>query len=101
MDTRSWGRNEILKMHECCKVQELIVNPGKNVLCKHLNPKHLIVTRGIARVTIEIDTQMIQTNQHINIPAGVKHNIENPSNEILILIEVQVGNYFGDTDVYS
>ncbi len=33
------------------------------------------------------------------IPQGVKHRIENPFNEPLIFIEVQLGSYFGEEDI--
>ena len=103
METRQWGRQEVLKMHETCKVKELIINPGRSISC-HLHKKHSehwIITKGKASVTIGSDSHAIQTNQHIYIPTGVKHKIENHTNDVLILIEVQVGKYLGDDDIYN
>lgn len=103
METVQWGRQEVLKLHEACKVKELIINPGR-CITSHLHKKHgdhWIITKGKARVTIGSDTHVIQTNQHMYIPTGVKHKIENYSNDILILIEVQVGKYFGDDDIFN
>ena len=93
MEEHQWGRQDVLKLHEACKVQELIINPGQ-CISFHLHErysKHWIITKGKANVTVGSDTYLFQTNQHISIPTGVKHRIQNNTNDILILIEVQVG----------
>ena len=98
MESRQWGSQEVLKIYDDYDVKELIIHPGRCISC-YLNKKqseHWIITKGKASVTIGSDFHVIQTNQHIYIPTGVKHKIENHTNDKLILIEVQIGKYVGD-----
>lgn len=102
MENLQWGRQEILKQHECCKVKEIIIHPGKELEC-HLHQyhsEHWIVTKGEANVLIGNDFHVIKANQHIYIPKSVRHKISNNTNDILIMIEIQIGNYFGNNDYF-
>ena len=38
-------------------------------------------------------------NEHVYIPIGAKHRIENAGAERLDIIEVQVGDYLGEDDI--
>ena len=35
----------------------------------------------------------------IEIPLQAKHRIENPGEDVLVFIEVQLGTYFGEDDI--
>ena len=37
--------------------------------------------------------------ESIVIPVGVKHSLANSINELLIIIEVQYGSYYGEDDI--
>ena len=58
------------------------------------------VARGIAKVTINGEDQMLGPSQSIHVPRTHKHRIENPSSvEPLEIIEVQTGDYLGEDDI--
>ena len=58
------------------------------------------VARGIARVTINGEDQMLGPSQSIHVPRTHKHRIANPSSiEPLEIIEVQTGDYLGEDDI--
>ena len=38
-------------------------------------------------------------NQSIYIPLGAKHRLSNSGEEILVIIEIQTGNYLGEDDI--
>jgi mannose-1-phosphate guanylyltransferase / mannose-6-phosphate isomerase len=42
---------------------------------------------------------MLECNQSTFIHAEQKHRLENPAEEILVIIEVQTGNYLGEDDI--
>ncbi len=58
-----------------------------------------MVVRGIAQVTRGQEQFMLYENQSTFIPAGEIHRLENPTDEPLIIIEVQTGSYLGEDDI--
>jgi mannose-6-phosphate isomerase-like protein (cupin superfamily) len=50
-------------------------------------------------VTLDGKNVHLKKGQAINIPQGALHRMANPGKEILILIEVQTGDYFGEDDI--
>ena len=58
------------------------------------------MARGIAKVTINGEDQMLGPSQSIHVPRTHKHRITNPSSiEPLEIIEVQTGDYLGEDDI--
>ena len=43
---------------------------------------------------------MRKKNESIYIPLGAKHRLSNPSEKLLVLIEIQSGNYLGEDDIF-
>ena len=42
----------------------------------------------------------LSENQSCFVPIGAKHRLSNPSNEKLVIIEVQSGEYLGEDDIF-
>ena len=61
--------------------------------------EHWVVVEGKARVTLDSDTLTISENESIFINSGVIHRLENPTNQNLIIIEIQTGTYLGEDDI--
>ena len=60
----------------------------------------LVRPREVHRdVYIDDEVFELKKNEHTFIPVGAKHRIENPGEEILHIIEVQVGDYLGEDDI--
>jgi mannose-1-phosphate guanylyltransferase / mannose-6-phosphate isomerase len=55
--------------------------------------------RGTATVTVDETVGRFGRNDHIFIPLGAAHRLENGGTEPLELIEIQNGSYFGEDDV--
>ena len=60
--------------------------------CNHMNTEVSTGSWWVEKVEL-------QTNQSTYIPQGNKHRLENPENELLIIIEVQLGSYLGEDDI--
>ena len=45
------------------------------------------------------DVSDYNVNQHIYIPIGAKHRLENKTDDVVRIIEVQVGDYLGEDDI--
>ena len=51
---------------------------------------------------MEIDGKItiLKANESVYVPLQSKHRLSNPTDELLILIEVQSGSYFGEDDIH-
>ena len=100
-EERPWGKFEILVDSDYCKVKRITISPGQRPSYQyhHKRSEHWVIVQGAAKVTLD-DVEKEYTNgDHIYVPIGVKHRIENSGKEDLIFIEVQCGSYFGEDDI--
>ncbi|MGI8495765.1 MAG: mannose-6-phosphate isomerase, partial [Pyrinomonadaceae bacterium] len=51
------------------------------------------------KVTLNDREILIKSCEAIDIPLGAKHRVENPAEDLLIFIEIQTGDYFGENDI--
>jgi len=96
-----WGYFQVIEEGVDYKVKRLVVEPGKRLsLQKHAHrSEHWVVVAGIADVTVGDDTRRLATNQSAFIPQGGIHRLANPGEDLLIVIEVQYGDYLGEDDI--
>lgn len=99
---RPWGEYEILNDTETFKVKKLRINPGQSISLQshNLRNEHWIVLQGIATVYIQDDVLTLRKDQSTYIPATFKHKLENRTSEVVEIIEVQTGSYFGEDDIH-
>lgn len=101
IDYRPWGYYEILNGGANYKAKRLVVKPGAKLsLQQHrFRSEHWVVISGTATVTCGEECFELEENQSTFIPAGFKHRLENNSQALLEVIEVQTGSYFGEDDI--
>ena len=61
--------------------------------------EHWVVVSGEARVTNGARVYALQVNESTFIPIETKHRLENPGDALLVMIEVQCGDYLGEDDI--
>ena len=61
--------------------------------------EHWVVVCGSAKVEIDNIEKIINSNESVYIPLGVKHRLSNPTESPLTLIEIQSGSYLGEDDI--
>jgi mannose-1-phosphate guanylyltransferase/mannose-6-phosphate isomerase len=100
-ETRPWGWYESLVIEERFQVKRICVSPGASLSLQshHHRAEHWIVVYGTASVTVGDKVLLVTENQHVYIPLGAKHRMENPGKVALVLIEVQTGTYLGEDDI--
>lgn len=100
-DYRPWGWFESLALGDCFQVKRICVKPGAALsLQSHkYRSEHWIVVEGAARVTIDDKVKLVNQGQSVYVPLGAKHRMENPGQVPMLLIEVQIGTYFGEDDI--
>ncbi len=98
---RPWGRYENLLERDDHKIKEIIVNPGGRLsLQKHQRrAEHWTLVSGEAMVTVGATESLLKPGQSVDIPRGAVHRIMNPGDIPLVLVEVQMGDYFGEDDI--
>jgi mannose-6-phosphate isomerase-like protein (cupin superfamily) len=83
------------------EIKEPIVNPGERLsLQKHRHrAEHWTVVSGEALVTVGEKEIPLKPGQSVDVPRGAVHRIMNPGEIPLVLVEVQMGDYFGEDDI--
>jgi mannose-6-phosphate isomerase-like protein (cupin superfamily) len=98
---RPWGHyEELLERHDH-KIKEIVVRPGERLsLQRHrLRSEHWIVVSGKALVTLGDQELQLKPGQSLDVPKDAVHRIMNPGEVPLVLVEVQMGDYFGEDDI--
>lgn len=98
---RPWGHYTVLEDRDDCKVKRLVVDPGQvlSLQMHHRRSEHWTVVAGTATVTIGDETFDLECGRHCHIPVQTKHRLANQGTDPLAVIEVQVGDYFGEDDI--
>ena len=98
---RPWGHYVNLLEGNDHKIKELVVNPGERLsLQKHQRrAEHWTVVSGDALVTIGEKEIPLKPGQSVDIAKGAVHRITNPGETPLVIVEVQMGDYFGEDDI--
>ncbi len=98
---RPWGTYTILEDSQGYKIKRIEVKPAKRLSLqkhKHRN-EHWVVVSGRATVTINDKTFALNQNESTYIKAGDVHRLSNNTDELLVIIEAQVGEYTGEDDI--
>ncbi len=100
-ERRPWGSFTILQEGACFKIKLIEIAPHKRLsLQRHKSrAEHWVVVTGLARVTSGKKISLVESNQSIYIPRGVKHRLENPTGEPVRIVEVQTGAYLEEDDI--
>jgi len=101
INKRPWGHYEVLSDAADHKVKRIVVEPqGRLSLQRHkLRNEHWFIIAGQGKAVIEGRDYPLCAGSVIDIPVLTKHRVQNSSQENLIIIEVQTGEYFGEDDI--
>ena len=100
-ESRPWGSFTILDEGMGYKVKRISVKPGEKLSLQYHNHRfeHWTVVQGEASVTIGDRTKPLKINESAYIPLKEKHALANEGQELMQLIEVQIGDYLGEDDI--
>jgi mannose-6-phosphate isomerase len=101
-DERPWGRFLVLDEGQDYKIKRIEVYPGKRLSYQRhaRRAEHWYIVRGTAKVTLNGVEILVKKGESIDIAAGEAHRVKNPSEEeMLVFVEVQTGDYFGEDDI--
>jgi len=99
---RPWGSYTVLEGGDSYKLKKIYVAPLSRLSLQmhRRRSEHWVVTSGRARVQRGEEVVELTRNQSTYIPKGVRHRLENPSEDTpLVIIEVQNGDYLEEDDI--
>lgn len=98
---RPWGYYEKLASGVGYQVKYLVVNPraALSLQLHHCRSEHWVVISGEAEVVNGEDHFRLFPNQSTYIEKETKHRFSNLSDQPLLMIEVQSGDYLGEDDI--
>ncbi len=98
---RPWGAYTVLQEGPGFKIKRIEVKPGAalSLQLHHQRSEHWVIVAGTARVTRGDEVFDIGHNESTFIPIETKHRLANPGTELLVMIEVQCGDYVGEDDI--
>ena len=101
IEERPWGKFEVLYDGPDCKLKRITVNSGGRLSLQyhHKRDEFWRIISGSATITYHTEKMTLVAGDFIEIPREVHHRVENLSNEPLVFIETQTGDYFGEDDI--
>ena len=98
---RPWGTYTTLKEESGYKVKRITVKPGHALSLQyhHQRAEHWVVVQGTAKVQVGDEEFETVPGQYRYIPLKEKHRLTNIGKDLLVLIEVQCGDYLGEDDI--
>ena len=100
-ETRPWGSFTILDEGIGYKVKRISVNSGHKLSLQYhqCRSEHWTVVEGEATVTVGEVIKKLKIDESVYIPNEEKHALANEGEELVQVIEVQVGNYLEEDDI--
>ena len=100
-EEKPWGNFTILASGWGFQIKLLTVNPQSSTsLQSHqYRSEHWVIIKGISKITKGSEHLELSQNESVFIPAGERHRIENHTGEVVQMIEVQIGTYYGEDDI--
>ena len=100
-ETRPWGSFTIIDEGAGYKVKRISVNSGQKLSLQyhHHRSEHWTIVQGEATVTVGQEIKKLNIDESVYIPLQEKHALGNEAEELLQLIEVQIGDYLEEDDI--
>ncbi len=101
VEERPWGSFKIIGKGKGYQVKEINVKPGKKQsLQRHkYRSEYWQIIKGKGKVYLEDSKCTMHENDSIFIPQGDIHRLENIGNELLTLVEIQIGDKIFEEDI--
>ncbi|HTZ40659.1 MAG TPA: phosphomannose isomerase type II C-terminal cupin domain [Syntrophales bacterium] len=98
---RPWGYYEVLMEDAEHKVKRIVVYPGARLsLQRHRHrDEHWLIVSGEAVFTLNTEEILLGKGQSVDIPRGALHRVLNAGHTELVIVEVQTGDYFDESDI--
>ena len=98
---RPWGHFEDLREETDYKIKLIVVRPDHRLsLQRHRRRnEHRVVASGRADVEVGERSLQLGPGESVDVPRLAWHRLGNSGSEDLVLLELQMGEYFGEDDI--
>jgi mannose-1-phosphate guanylyltransferase/mannose-6-phosphate isomerase len=98
---RPWGFYTVLAQGKGFLTKIIHVNTGQKLSVQSHNHRseHWVVLSGKAKIVLENEEHILSQGESINIPLQAVHSLQNPYEEELEIIEVQLGEVLLEDDI--
>ncbi|MBQ9761959.1 MAG: CBS domain-containing protein [Oscillospiraceae bacterium] len=99
---RPWGFYKTMVLNDYFQSKVISVRPKEKLSLQSHNRReeHWIVAHGVGTVQVDEIITPVCSGTSVYIPKGAKHRLTNTDDqESLIVVEVQIGDYFGEDDI--
>lgn len=98
---RPWGSWEVLDEADGYKVKRLVVHPRSRLSYQtHVHrSEHWVIASGKATCVLDGVISYAGPGDCVDVPQGAAHRIVNEQDEVLVIIEIQRGEYTGEDDI--
>jgi mannose-6-phosphate isomerase len=99
--TRPWGSWTVLDEGDGFKVKRITVAPAQRLSYQthEHRAEHWTVVAGRATCVIDDSVLVLRSGESVRVDIGQAHRITNEEDEVLVLIEVQLGAYCEEDDI--
>ncbi len=100
-DQRPWGNWIVYDVIPHAVVKKIEILPGKRIsLQRHQHrSERWIVVEGVATVTRDKELLTILPGESVMIPCKCVHRLANEKKDLLVVIEIQYGDYLSEEDI--
>ena len=101
IEYRNWGKFESILCEDKVQINRLTIQPGKKIILQRhsLRTEHWVVIKGKAQIILGTEKIILEENQSFYIPKGTKHSLHNSTDQILIIMEIQTGEWIEEDDI--
>lgn len=98
---RPWGTYQTILRGETYQVKRIVVYPNSQLSLQSHNQRseHWVVVEGEGTATLGDKQLKLKKDGVIYIPVKEKHRMSNFTNNQVVFIEVQNGDYLGEDDI--
>ena len=100
-ECRPWGSFTVLEESTTYKVKRIEVKPQQKLSLQSHEHRHetWTIVAGVAHVRVGSKESELKSGETTSVPKGALHRLENRTDNPVIVIEVQTGDYFGEDDI--
>jgi mannose-1-phosphate guanylyltransferase/mannose-6-phosphate isomerase len=99
---RPWGYYQIIHSENDVQIKKLTIQPGESLSLQlhNFRSEQWMILSGVANVIIGNKKEFtLIKGQSASIPLKVKHRVKNNHENKLVILEIQLGTYFGEDDI--
>lgn len=98
---RPWGSYEIILKSDKYQIKRIMVlkNQKLSLQSHKMRDEHWVMVIGTGTVNINDNVFTLKENKHIFIPKGSKHKMSNDTENDIVFIEIQYGDYLEEDDI--